>query len=184
MVDAQFKSWWICCSRRGTVCKKPKISETRPEPKIRGISGFGMDNPNPNVSQTRTRIFGILGVGSGSGFYRPKKFQKQFNFFFFSRVIVINQKIMVAAEEQMLTKKTWTETFLINFMMAKTKLHFWKDENQKLWLQWSGSYLILLYWVEIYMEDLWWLAIHLTTHQEQVLGDPCIQRWSSYASTS
>ena len=104
--------------------------------------------------------------------------------FFLLRVIVINQKITVAVEEQMLTKKTSTETFLTNFMMAKTKLHSWKDENQKLWLQWSGSYLILLYWVEICMADLWWLAIHLTTHQEQVLGGPCIQRWSPYASIS
>ena len=35
------------------VFKNPKISETRPEPKNRGISGFGSDKPDSNMSQTR-----------------------------------------------------------------------------------------------------------------------------------
>ena len=58
------------------MCKKPKISETRPEPKIRGISGFGMDNPNPNVSQTQTEPkFSGFRV---SGRVRVSTYQKNF----------------------------------------------------------------------------------------------------------
>ena len=58
------------------MCKKPKISETRPEPKIRGISGFGMDNPNPNVSQTRPEPkFSGFRV---SGRVRVSTYQKNF----------------------------------------------------------------------------------------------------------
>ena len=37
----------------GRVCKNPKISETRPEPENRGISGFGSNNSNSNYTQTR-----------------------------------------------------------------------------------------------------------------------------------
>ena len=33
--------------------KNQKISETRPEPENRGISGFGSDNSDHNMSQTR-----------------------------------------------------------------------------------------------------------------------------------
>ena len=34
------------------VCKNPKISKTLPKPENWGISGFGSDNPNSNMSQT------------------------------------------------------------------------------------------------------------------------------------
>ena len=40
----------------GRVGKNPKISETRPEPENRGISGFGSNNPDPNMSQIRPEL--------------------------------------------------------------------------------------------------------------------------------
>ena len=54
---------WVSFTAR--VCKNPKLSETRPDPENWGISGFGLDKPDPHISPTRKQISGILGFESG-----------------------------------------------------------------------------------------------------------------------
>ena len=79
---------WVSFTAR--VCKNPKLSETRPDPENWGISGFGLDKPDPHISPTRNQISGISGFESGL----PQENSKNFFFFQAKLAVVTSTKPM------------------------------------------------------------------------------------------